>query len=72
MPYICNSDFDKLLFYLKDAALLYGGQPSTKMQNRARLIKLLTNKLKKLKPLSSQRDALNINNLLTISKNDKK
>lgn len=49
MPYICNSDFNKMLSYLKDATLLYGCQPSTKMQNRARLIKLLTNKLKKLK-----------------------
>lgn len=47
MPYICNTDFDKVTSYLKDAAVLYGDQPSTMMQNRARLIKLLTNKLKK-------------------------
>lgn len=70
MADICKTDLQKVISYLDEAAKLYDALPMQKCKCRAYMITQLTNKLK-TKLLSSQRDALN-NNLLTISKNDKK
>lgn len=70
MADVCKTDLQKVIFYLDEAAKLYDALPMQKCKCRAHMINQLTTKLKS-KLLSSQRDALN-NNLLTISKNDKK
>lgn len=70
MADICKTDLQKVISYLDEAAKLYDALPMQKCKCRAHMINQLTTKLKS-KLLSSQRDALN-NNLLTISKNDKK
>jgi hypothetical protein len=70
MADVCKTDLQKVISYLDEAAKLYDALPMQKCKCRAYMITQLTNKLK-TKLLSSQRDALN-NNLLTISKNDKK
>lgn len=70
MPDICKTDLQKVVSYLDEAAKLYDALPMQKCKCRAHMINQLTNKLKS-KLLSSRCDALN-NNLLTISKNDKK
>lgn len=70
MADICKTDLQKVISYLDEAAKLYDALPMQKCKCRAHMINQLTTKLKS-KLLSSQHDALN-NNLLTISKNDKK
>lgn len=70
MADVCKTDLQKVISYLDEAAKLYDALPMQKCKCRAYMITQLTNKLK-TKLLSSQCDALN-NNLLTISKNDKK
>lgn len=70
MPNICKTDLQKVVFYLDEAAKLYEALPMQKCKCRAHMINQLTNKLKN-KLFASQRDTFN-NNLLTISKNDKK
>lgn len=70
MADVCKTDLQKVISYLDEAAKLYDALPMQKCKCRAHMINQLTTKLKS-KLLSSQRDALN-NNLLIISKNDKK
>ena len=70
MADICKSDLQKVISYLNEAAKLYDALPMQKCKCRAHMINQLTTKLKS-KLLSSQRDA-SYNNILTITKNDKK
>lgn len=70
MADVCKTDLQKVISYLDEAAKLYDALPMQKCKCRAYMITQLTNKLK-TKLLSSQRDAL-YNNILTITKNDKK
>lgn len=70
MADICKTDLQKAISYLDEAAKLYDALPMQKCKCRAHMINQLTTKLKS-KLLSSQRDASN-NNLLTITKYDKK
>ena len=45
MPELSQSDFDKAVRYLEDAAKFYSRSTSTRYLNRARLIRLLALKL---------------------------
>ena len=70
MADVCKTDLQKVISYLDEAAKLYEALPMQKCKCRAHMINQLTTKLKN-KLFASQRDTFN-NNLLTISKNDKK